>query len=84
MRLPFAAFAFASVVSLIPGVFLFRMAGGLVDLLKLGDQASFEVLRTTIADGTTAVLVILAMAFGLIVPKMCIEFLYPDLGRSGS
>jgi uncharacterized membrane protein YjjP (DUF1212 family) len=84
MRLPFAAFAFASVVSLIPGVFLFRMAGGLVDLLTLGDQASFEVLRTTIADGTTAILVILAMAFGLIVPKMCIEFLYPDLGKSGS
>jgi len=24
------------------------------------------------------------MAFGLIVPKMCIEFLYPDLGKSGS
>jgi uncharacterized membrane protein YjjB (DUF3815 family) len=84
MRLPFAAFAFASVVSLIPGVFVFRMAGGLVDLLTLGDQASFEVLRTTIADGTTAILVILAMAFGLIVPKMCIEFLYPDLGKSGS
>jgi uncharacterized membrane protein YjjP (DUF1212 family) len=84
MRLPFAAFAFASVVSLIPGVFLFRMAGGLVDLLTLGDKASFEVLRTTIADGTTAILVILAMAFGLIVPKMCIEFLYPDLGKSGS
>jgi uncharacterized membrane protein YjjP (DUF1212 family) len=84
MRLPFAAFAFTSVVSLIPGVFLFRMAGGLVDLLTLGDTASFEVLRTTIADGTTAILVILAMAFGLIVPKMCIEFLYPDLGKSGS
>jgi uncharacterized membrane protein YjjP (DUF1212 family) len=84
MRLPFAAFAFASVVSLIPGVLLFRMAGGLVDLLTLGDKASFEVLRTTIADGTTAILVILAMAFGLIVPKMCIEFLYPDLGKSGS
>lgn len=84
MRLPFAAFAFASVVSLIPGVFLFRMAGGLLDLLSLGDKASLDVLRTTIADGTTAILVMLAMAFGLIVPKMCIEFLYPDLAKSGS
>ncbi len=82
LRLPFAAFAFASVVSLIPGVFLFRMAGGMVDLLKLGDKASFEVLRNTIADGTTAILVILAMAFGLIVPKMCIEYLWPDLAKS--
>jgi uncharacterized membrane protein YjjB (DUF3815 family) len=81
-RLPFAAFAFASVVSLIPGVLLFRMAGGLVDLLTLGDKASFDVLRTTIADGTAAILVIPAMAFGLIVPKMCIEFLYPILTKS--
>jgi uncharacterized membrane protein YjjP (DUF1212 family) len=84
LRLPFAAFAFASVVSLIPGVFLFRMAGGLVDLLALGDKASFDVLRNTIADGTTALLVILAMAFGLIVPKMCIEYFYPSLAKSDS
>jgi uncharacterized membrane protein YjjB (DUF3815 family) len=33
LRLPFAGLAFASVVSLIPGVFLFRMAGGMVDLI---------------------------------------------------
>jgi uncharacterized membrane protein YjjP (DUF1212 family) len=78
LRLPFAALAFASVVSLIPGVFLFRMAGGLVDLVTLGDKASVDVLLNTIADGTTAMLIILAMAFGLIVPKMCIEFFYPD------
>jgi uncharacterized membrane protein YjjB (DUF3815 family) len=84
LRLPFAAFAFASVVSLIPGVFLFRMAGGLVDLLTLGSNASFDVLRNTIADGTTAMLIILAMAFGLILPKIFIEYLYPDLAESGS
>src|SRR5438309_2796242 len=39
LRLPFAGLAFASVVSLIPGVFLFRMAGGMVDLVTLGPQA---------------------------------------------
>jgi uncharacterized membrane protein YjjB (DUF3815 family) len=79
LRMPFAAFAFASVVSLIPGVYLFRMAGGFVDLVTLGEKASVDMLLNTIADGTTAMLIILAMAFGLILPKMCIEHLYPSL-----
>ena len=74
MRLPFAGLAFASVVSLIPGVFLFRMAGGLVDLVILGPHAPQELLVEVITDGTTAVLIILAMSFGLIVPKMCIQY----------
>jgi uncharacterized membrane protein YjjP (DUF1212 family) len=79
LRMPFAAFAFASVVSLIPGLYLFRMAGGFVDLVTLGEKASVDMLLNTIADGTTAMLIILAMAFGLILPKMCIEHLYPSL-----
>jgi uncharacterized membrane protein YjjB (DUF3815 family) len=82
LRLPFAAFAFASVVSLMPGVFLFRMAGGFVDLVTLGEKASLDVLFNAIADGTTAVLIILAMALGLILPKMCIEHFYPGLAKS--
>jgi uncharacterized membrane protein YjjB (DUF3815 family) len=81
LRLPFAAFAFASVVSLIPGVYLFRMAGGFVDLVTLGQRASADVLLNTIADGATAALIILAMAFGLIIPKMCIEHFCPDLAN---
>ena len=82
LRMPFAAFAFASVVSLIPGVFLFRMAGGLLSLIRSGDGASSDLLLGTIVDGTTALLVILAMAFGLIVPKMWIEYFFPDLTDS--
>jgi uncharacterized membrane protein YjjB (DUF3815 family) len=79
LRLPFAAFAFASVVSLIPGVYLFRMAGGLADLVTPGGKTSVDVLLNTIADSTTAMLIILAMAFGLILPKMCIEHFFPGL-----
>src|SRR5216683_1050756 len=77
LRLPFAALAFASVVSLIPGMYLFRMAGGLVDLVTLGGKTSVDMLLDTIADGTTAILIILAMAIGLILPKMCIEHFHP-------
>jgi uncharacterized membrane protein YjjB (DUF3815 family) len=81
LRMPFAAFAFASVVSLIPGVYLFRMAGGFVDLVMLGEKTSVDMLLNTIADGTTAVLIILAMAFGLILPKMSVERFCPNLAN---
>jgi uncharacterized membrane protein YjjP (DUF1212 family) len=71
-HMPFAAIGFASVVSMIPGVFLFRMASGLV-LLAGGSHATLELISATVADGMTAVTIILAMSFGLIVPKLVID-----------
>jgi uncharacterized membrane protein YjjB (DUF3815 family) len=73
LRLPFAAIAFASVVSLIPGVFLFRMGGGLLALVALGAKAPTGLLQDVIVDGATAFVVVVAMAFGLIIPKLCID-----------
>ncbi len=78
LRWPFAGSAFACVVSLIPGVFLFRMAGGMVDLVTLGAQAPPQTFPQVMADGTTAVLIVIAMAFGLLVPKLCIENFAPS------
>ncbi len=80
MRLPFAALGFVSVVSLMPGVFLFRMAGGLVDLVAQDGRAPPELLVDTVADGMTAILILLAMALGLIAPKMLIDRFYPSIG----
>jgi uncharacterized membrane protein YjjP (DUF1212 family) len=79
LRMPFAAFAFASVVSLIPGVYIFRMASGLLDLIAPGDGPSPDLLLGTMVDGATALLIIVAMGFGLIVPKLVIEYLFPTL-----
>jgi hypothetical protein len=54
MRLPFAGLAFASVVSF-PGVLLFRMAGGMVDLVTLGPHSPPALLVfQVVADATTA------------------------------
>jgi uncharacterized membrane protein YjjP (DUF1212 family) len=75
LHLPFAGVAFASVVSLIPGVFLFRMAGGMLELVTLGSRAPQEISFEVLADGTTALFIILAMSFGLILPKMLIQSL---------
>jgi uncharacterized membrane protein YjjP (DUF1212 family) len=71
-HMPFAAVGFASVVSMIPGVFLFRMASGLVQLAE-GSHRTLELISATAADGMIAVTIILAMSFGLIVPKLAID-----------
>jgi uncharacterized membrane protein YjjP (DUF1212 family) len=71
LRWPFAALAFASVVSLIPGVLLFRMGGGLVSLVSLGVAAPPAMVQTIIADGVTATVIVMAMGLGLIIPRLC-------------
>jgi uncharacterized membrane protein YjjP (DUF1212 family) len=82
-RMPFAAIAFAAVVSMLPGVFLFRMASGLLQLAD-GSHTTVELIGATIADGMTAISIILAMSFGLIVPKIVIDHFADGATRSKS
>jgi hypothetical protein len=70
--MPFAAIGFASVVSMMPGILLFRMASGLMQIAG-GAQTSLELISATIADGTAALISILAMSLGLITPKLVID-----------
>jgi uncharacterized membrane protein YjjB (DUF3815 family) len=82
-QMPFAAIGFASVVSMIPGVFLFRMASGLLQLAH-NSKTTLDLLGATIADGMTAVTIILAMSFGVIAPKIVIDSLADRTARAGS
>lgn len=76
LKLPFAALAFASVVSMMPGIFVFRLADGLIKVYSAGQEATLPMLTAVFTDATTTLLVLLVMTFGLIFPKMLIEGLW--------
>jgi uncharacterized membrane protein YjjP (DUF1212 family) len=79
LHLPFAAFAFASVVSLVPGAYLFRFAAELVAVMNAGASGNPQLLMAPFEDGVTAGAILLAMGLGLSLPKLLMEGLFPTL-----
>lgn len=77
LHLPFAAVGFASVVSLMPGMFIFRMASALVQ--QQASSGNPALVGDAVSNATTATLIVLAMTGGLIVPKS----LYNHLSHRG-
>jgi uncharacterized membrane protein YjjP (DUF1212 family) len=82
LHMPFGACAFAAVVSLIPGAFMFAAIAGLGAIVGLGAGSTSSMVAEVLSDGATAAVVILAMTTGLLVPKMLMDGLVPSLGHT--
>ena len=74
-RMPFAAVGFAAVVSLIPGVYLFRLASGL--LMVVNGQSNDTVIQEMISNAVTSTSILLAMSLGLIGPNLAMDRFVP-------
>ena len=68
LHLPFAAVGFASVVSLMPGIFIFRASSALVQLQERTALAP-TLAVDALSDAMTALLIVVAMTLGLVAPK---------------
>ena len=71
-QIPFAAIGFISVVSMIPGSYLFTMAAGLVQIAA-GQDATLDLIAGTLTNGTVALLITLAISLGLVIPKLVFD-----------
>jgi uncharacterized membrane protein YjjB (DUF3815 family) len=75
-QLPFAAIGYSSVVSMMPGVYLFRAASGAAQMTTDGG-ASAGLVSGTLSDGVLAAGIVLAMCVGLLLPNLVLT----DLGE---
>jgi uncharacterized membrane protein YjjB (DUF3815 family) len=72
-HLPYAGCAFASVVSLIPGAYVFRMADNMVAATSRSLDVAIPMLAAAAQDGTIALATFIAMAGGLLLPRLVLR-----------
>ena len=82
-HLPFAGIGFAAIVSLVPGVLVFRLFGGLVALQDAAPGTALGLLQATVSDGLTASMVIAALTVGIVIPKHLFDAMTAAAGKRG-
>lgn len=73
LRIPFGAFAFSGVCSMMPGALMFEAASATVATVRLGAQAEAAAVLPIVVNAAVAVLVTLGLTAGLILPRMLYE-----------
>lgn len=80
LRMPFGAMAFAASIAMLPAAYLFHMASGTMALLSIPPSApeASGLLTLALRDAVVAAYVSGAIAFGLIAPKMFIDYVHSN------
>ncbi len=76
-HLPAAGIGFASVVSMLPGVMLFPMGSAFFAMSHHGAASEQELALGALGEATTSVLVVMAIAIGLLLPKLILDLVLP-------
>lgn len=84
LHIPFTAIGFASVVALMPGVYLFRAASGAVELLTATGESLTALVAAVAQDSATAAMIIVAMIIGLGLPVAITDHLFGALRSASS
>jgi uncharacterized membrane protein YjjB (DUF3815 family) len=72
-RAPAVAFAFPGVVAMVPGAFAFRAVIGFLQIVQTGAAAATALMTETLALAVTCVLMVAAIAVGIIAPLILVR-----------
>jgi hypothetical protein len=67
------------VVSLIPGAYLLDMTAELMAAMDAGSDRDIQLLMAPFMNGAAAGAILIAMGFGLSLPKLLMESLVPSM-----
>jgi uncharacterized membrane protein YjjP (DUF1212 family) len=81
-RAPASAFAFPGVVAMIPGAFAFRAVIGFLEIIREGSAAAPSLVAETLALSASCLLMVLAIAIGVVAPLGIFTSRRPRWGRS--